>query len=532
MKKLFVLLLICLSSSVLFAQTIQAHYSPVTTGSDLAGQNLSLTGYLAIDHVYQDNEYLEIGVFDQDDICRATKVAKWYPKGQKYIFQLVIKGNEGFTYYCKVYDHESEQELPLELDIDIVLTWSAGGKIGSLGELYEINFTNPNAGSYYTKDIVGYGGGNGKNGYYLLASPIMIDVNNEEGIAPLNVTNLENPDETMVSDDIAYDLFGFDQGAELEWLNYKQNQFRLMPGKGYLYAHETDITLKFEGTPYDGEGIFELEYKEEAQDFKGWNLVGNPFTDNAYIIDHDFYVLEEGMEEVTPYTAGGRILQKMEGAFVVAEGPGESVQFMLENAGKSPVLNLNVTNGRNLVDRAVVRFSEGRNLPKFQLNPNSTKLYIPMDNKDYAVVRSEGVGEMPVSFKAQNNGVYSISFTNEDVNFSYLHLIDNLTGNDVNLLETQSYSFEAKTTDYANRFRLVFATGNASADNFAFFFNNELIISNEGNAMMNVYDITGRLINTQNINGSCQVNLNATPGVYMIQLVNGNNTKTQKIVVK
>ena len=147
MKKLLIILIICLASTMMYAQTkIDPHYVPVTTGQDLAGQNLSLTGYLAIDHEYQNNEYYEIGVFDQNGVCRAAKVAKWYPKGNKYIFQLVIKGNEGFVYDCKVWDHESDQETPLVLDIDTVLTWSAGGKIGALGDLYEINFTNPGGG--------------------------------------------------------------------------------------------------------------------------------------------------------------------------------------------------------------------------------------------------------------------------------------------------------------------------------------------------------------------------------------------------
>ena len=38
-----------------------------------------------------------------------------------------------------------------------------------------------------------------------------------------------------------------------------------------------------------------------------------------------------------------------------------------------------------------------------------------------------------------------------------LHLIDNLTGKDINLLETPEYSFDAKATDNASRFKLVFA---------------------------------------------------------------------------
>lgn len=53
-----------------------------------------------------------------------------------------------------------------------------------------------------------------------------------------------------------------------------------------------------------------------------------------------------------------------------------------------------------MIDRAIVRFCEGsqqRNLPKFQINRNSTKVYIPQDNNDYAVVNAERVGEMPVN---------------------------------------------------------------------------------------------------------------------------------------
>jgi hypothetical protein len=52
------------------------------------------------------------------------------------------------------------------------------------------------------------------------------------------------------------------------------------------------------------------------------------------------------------------------------------------------------------------------------------------------------------------------------VSFSYLHLIDNMTGADVDLLpllrgqgglnQPATYTFTAKTTDYESRFKLVF----------------------------------------------------------------------------
>ena len=114
----------------------------------------------------------------------------------------------------------------------------------------------------------------------------------------------------------------------------------------------------------------------------------------------------------------------------------------------------------------------------------------------------------------------------------YLHLIDNMTGSDVDLLSTPSYSFEAKSTDYANRFKLVFATGNASDDNFAFFSNGSFVINNESNATVQVIDVTGRILSSETITGSANVNVNAAPGVYMLRLVNGDNVKVQKVVVR
>ena len=229
----------------------------------------------------------------------------------------------------------------------------------------------------------------------------------------------------------------------------------------------------------------------------------------------------------------GNSVEAMEGIFVVATAVGETLSFTTiepEDNGKS-MLVVNLSQGNGVMDRAIVRFGEGSTLPKFQLRKNSTKVYIPMDNQDYAVVRSEEIGEMPVSFKAEENGSYTLSFNTENVELGYLHLIDNMTGNDVDLLSTPSYSFEAKTTDYANRFKLVFATGNAD-DMFAFYSNGSFVINNEGIATVQVIDINGRILSSESINGCANVNVNAATGVYMLRLINGENVKVQKVVVR
>ena len=77
----------------------------------------------------------------------------------------------------------------------------------------------------------------------------------------------------------------------------------------------------------------------------------------------------------------------------------------------------------------------------------------------------------------------------------------------------------------------MFATGNDD-DNFAFFSNGSFVVNNEGNATVQVIDVNGRILSSETINGCANLNVKAAAGVYMIRLVNGDNVKVQKVVVK
>ena len=377
--------------------------------------------------------------------------------------------------------------------------------------------------------ITGYGTGTGN--WYLIATPI-------GDVAPTNVAN-------MLSN--SYDLYYFDQEGDddgNEWINYKGDAthpgmggFGLEIGKGYLYANSNDVDLIFTGRCPVTESTYPVTLKKtNGVRFAGWNLVGNPYADIAYFADNrDFYTMNSTATAFELIGAeDARHIEAAEGVFVTAEVNNEEVVFTTTAPAKTGNrLALNLSQGNNVIDRAFIRFGECRQLPKLQFNRNSTKLYIPMDDEDYAVVRAEEMGEMPVNFKAESNGNYSLNFGMDNVEFAYLHLIDNLTGNEVDLLQTPSYSFEASTTDYASRFKLVFATGNNSNDdNFAYFSNGSFVINNEGIATLQVIDVTGRIVKCESINGCTNVNVNAAPGVYMLRLVNGTDLKVQKVVVK
>ena len=381
----------------------------------------------------------------------------------------------------------------------------------------------------YTLHITGY---TNNGGYYLIASPIGT-------VNPTEVTNMITPNDS--DNNRTYDLYRFQQDPSdgLEWRNYRQGVFDLEVGKGYLYAHRTDVDLVFTGSAIS-ESTYEVPLTKVAAsaglEFPDWNLVGNPFAEIAHIAEgHPFYTLDVS-GAYTLVSDGSQTIESMQGVFVVAGENEDHITFVKgEPSAKSPKVTLNVSNGTEsgVIDRAIVCFGETRQMPKFQFDRNSTKVYIPMEGKEYALVRGEEMGELPVNFKAESNGTYSLNFSSEIVEFAYLHLIDNKTGNDVDLLKTPSYSFESKTTDYESRFKLVFATGdNSNDDNFAFFSNGSFVINNEGEAELQVIDVMGRILSSETINGCTNVNVNGAAGVYMLRLINGDNVKVQKVVVK
>jgi hypothetical protein len=380
--------------------------------------------------------------------------------------------------------------------------------------------------------VTGYADYSAKDGYCLIASPVTVDPADVEGLVVANT----DPNYQY------FDLYSFANNQDEEWHNYKNTPFDLVPGTGYLYAKKATneiSTYSFEltGTPYSGDGVIELT--QGTGNWADWNLVGNPYGVDAEIYN-DCYVMNGNGSGIIP--AENQIVPAMHGVFVkYAEDEEVAIFEPIDGDGITSVqsenrlvLNL-VRNRGTVIDRAIVRFGEGRQMTKFTLFENSTKLYIPQDDEDYAIVRSEAQGELPVSFRAGENGTYTLSMNVENVDMNYLHLIDNMTGMDIDLLQTPSYTFEANTNDYANRFKLVFAANGADeADesSFAFFSNGNLIVNNEGNATLQVIDINGRILSSETISGSCSKAINATTGVYMLRLINGDNVKVQKVVVR
>jgi len=101
-------------------------------------------------------------------------------------------------------------------------------------------------------------------------------------------------------------------------------------------------------------------------------------------------------------------------------------------------------------------------------------------------------------------------------------------------LENPNYTFDAKTTDFASRFKLVYSVNGYedNLENFAYCSGNTLKINSQGDAMIQVIDILGHVISSETISGSCDKELNLCPGVYVLRMVSNNGVKTQKIVLQ
>ena len=384
------------------------------------------------------------------------------------------------------------------------------------------------------KDITAFTSGT-KDGWNLIASPFT------ENITPNNENGL-----TLGK----FDLYRFNQSAQpnnqgnaLEWENWKKQpsdhyQFSLENGKGYLYSNSNNQSLVFQGTLTADATPTALDYDVNAN-LKGFNLIGNPYPCNAYTTQ-PFYVLQyNSNEDRTKFVLGSGAIPPCAAIMVQAQGAGETVAFSKTALRDKPNITVSVAKadmrGNAIIDKARIGFEPSYRLAKFDFSESNSRLYIPQNGQEFAVAYANEETEMPLNFKATQKGTYTLSFETEDLELNYLHLIDNLTGNDVDLLATPTYNFEANTSDYTTRFRLLFApvcedTNNDNAA-FAFISNGNIIVNNAGEASLQIVDMMGRVIVEEDATNRISISETA-PGVYVLRLIDGEKVKTQKIVIE
>lgn len=364
--------------------------------------------------------------------------------------------------------------------------------------------------------------------WYTIASP----VNN---IDFANITNLTNA--------ATFDLYRYDE-ATYTWENYKNTAHTdfvtAENGRGYLYYNSDGNELSFAGE-LNNSASYDLT--ASGAQMNGLNLIGNPFTQDITLanislsddaqISEGFYVLSNNSDWVASVTT----VKPCEG-FIVKVNKATTATFSKSTGSSKSRANrdyiaFTVANNQ-YEDVAYAMFSNGLGLDKINhRNADIPMVYIPQNGQNYAIATmDDNTQAFELNFKAMTTGQYTLSYKAEG-KYSYLHVIDRLTGEDIDMLLDGEYSFIGSPRDNEARF-IVKLSYNANIDeievndNFAYQNGSDIIVN--GNGELQVFDVTGRMVMNTKINGIQTVNVPAT-GMYIFRMV-GESVQTQKIVVR
>lgn len=362
------------------------------------------------------------------------------------------------------------------------------------------------------------------------------------------------------------------------WIDYT-NETNLTQGKGYLLATKEDCFLQSFGTLANGQ--VNITATRQGAHCTGYNLLGNPYP--CYLdfkafaeansgpgkIWNDvstasYILLDEDKQGYVTYTydmssnpmSASRYINMHQGFFIVAENQASAV---FDNSMRSvrsygegfrgedeepayPLVNLIVTEGNGNKTYTVVeldRPEKGGSLWASDLRVGNAKMCAHYGDECYSVVFAQpGVTSMPIWFESKSDAQYTISWNTQNGTFGYLHLIDNITGADIDCLADSCYVFQASANDYKSRFKLKFEyTGideeqQEHVTDFAFMKDGQLVVT--GSGRLELMDLNGRVLYASEL-VSVQSMLalpSVASGLYLLRLANAYGCMTQKIIIK
>ena len=394
---------------------------------------------------------------------------------------------------------------------------------------------------------------------------------------------------TPMHGDIKWDFYTYYE-PEYHWINLKRtdhfhidggasinypNETNFVPGKGYMMAISQDSYMNSTGTLNNGDVEITL-YKQESQApapeelyNEGWNLVGNPY--QAYL-DLDevgagtYYIYDAESGVYVPYAVQGsgnpvtpsRYIHPHQGFFMHTDTDNTTFTFGTSMATTTtdngsyfrgddrinyPLVNIFATNERGNRDLAIVEFNRpeigGATKVSF-MNTANFSIAAHLNGEGYGLLFApEGTEKVPVHFKAQEDGTYTLTWSTYNGDFSSLLLVDNKTGVITDMLRADKYTFDASADDYSSRFYLTYSvTGiddneyEPTVSTFAYFDGSEWVVNGQG--QLDVVDMLGRTLRSERLTGDqSRVSLNGvSAGVYLMRVTNGKAVKVQKVIVK
>lgn len=378
---------------------------------------------------------------------------------------------------------------------------------------------------------------------YTLSTPTHDNGSNQQLIE--NITNLTSYE---------YDMFKYDEPTNI-WLNQKPGGtgFTSMDiSTGYIYRNGLDdgiddIDVLFNGYTNVG-SINSYTLTNTNDEGEGFNLIGNPYPHTIYkgvafattsdTLAAGYFRLESDgtwstQTNSTPIEVGEAVF--VQASFDGKEG-GKLLRFKDRTSAPAAKYNNDVVefavSNSEYEDVTYALFDKGVGLNKINhRNPEVQMIYINKDGEDFAIaMMDDATKTFNLNFKAQTTGSYTLSYKTRG-EFSYLHVIDRLTGEDVDMLVEDKYSFIGSPKDNEARFivRLQYHPDYGEGDDiFAYQNGGNVIVRGEGE--LQVFDVMGRFVMSRKVSGEEAFSMPAS-GVYIFRLL-GEKLRTQKIVVK
>lgn len=348
-----------------------------------------------------------------------------------------------------------------------------------------------------------------------------------------------------------YDLYRLNEekNAGDAWENYRNALYStsfttLEKGRGYLYRNASDLTITMTGDINVEDFTYNVT-ETGSGEYAGFNLIGNPYTHNIYkgagtaitsgtsTLSTGFYYLEPSTGKWAKGTDNSTAIAPNQGILVQVNTTGNINMINTDDDGVAKSNNdyimLSVANSQ-YSDEAYAWFDKGIGLNKIEhRNSEIPMLYINQNDENFAIATmSDETQSFNLNFKAAAMGKYTLSYKAKG-EYNYLHVIDRLTGEDVDMLLDGEYSFIGAPNDNDNRFivKLSYNANSNATDNdiFAYQSGSDIIVNGEGE--LQIFDVTGRKVATQHVNGVETINVQLQ-GVYIFKL----NEKVQKIVVR
>lgn len=404
-----------------------------------------------------------------------------------------------------------------------------------------------------------------ENGWHFLSSPVQ---------------NLTIATSDFVPGAGIDDLYEFDESAN-SWLNYIGGTFgdsQFDEGKGYLVAYVAEDNKAFRGDLNSSSETENLTYNVGAGD--GWNLIGNPFPSaidataltftgsvgNAiYVVDPNGTYLAHNGTFGHPALADGEI-PIAQGFFVKATGAGASVTMeAADQVHSTNTFNKN----QGIPDESLIVSlvgQESENSTYFQFRDDASvefdgqadayklfgwatipQIYSELNDVQYSInclPHSEETITVPLGISLQVDEELSLNFSGMETFFNSvkIELEDKQLGFTQNIANNPIYTFEASTQDDPNRFLLHFngVTGVEDAmetQNIQVYsVENSIYVSSQESldAEILVYNINGQVLYQDHMNAETlkKIDLKASSGVYLVNVISEETTSTQKVYIK